>query len=112
MKNNIKYRTKLGALVSIALLVLTVEFSTIPPANAHNSEKADSLYIGDQTDPSASDSTVKRFDAKTGEFLGAFVTSNSGGLHGPRGLIFDHPTKTSKNQRRKDRFLAVNQNAI
>ena len=45
--------------------------------------KGDSLYIGD-----AGDNTVKRFNAETGEYLGAFVTEGSGGLDGPKGLIF------------------------
>ena len=68
---------------------------------AETSPTADSLYIGDQTDlPTASDNTVKRFDAESGNFLGAFVASNSGGLHGPRGLIFDNPGP----------LLVVNQN--
>ena len=44
---------------------------------------ADTLYIGD-----GNDNTVKRFDATTGAYLGTFVTSGSGGLLGPRGLIF------------------------
>jgi hypothetical protein len=48
------------------------------------SARADSLYIGD-----GSDNTVKRFDAERGTYLGVFVTSGSGGLHGPRGLIFN-----------------------
>ncbi|WP_156304577.1 hypothetical protein [Lysinibacillus sp. FJAT-14745] len=45
----------------------------------------DFLYIGD-----TSDDTVKRFDATSGRFLGTFVASESGGLHGPRGIIFNH----------------------
>jgi DNA-binding beta-propeller fold protein YncE len=45
----------------------------------------DFLYIGD-----GSDNTVKTFDPETGEFLGAFVVPRSGGLNGPRGLLFDH----------------------
>jgi hypothetical protein len=92
MKKNIKYWRSIGELVNIALLVLTVGLSTTVPTNAENSKKVDSLYIGDQdpSDPSLS-SKVGRFDAQTGAFLGDFVTSNSGGLHGPRGLIFDHP---------------------
>jgi DNA-binding beta-propeller fold protein YncE len=45
----------------------------------------DYLYIGD-----GSDDTVKTFDAETGQYLGIFVTQESGNLHGPRGLIFDH----------------------
>jgi hypothetical protein len=43
----------------------------------------DSLYIGD-----GSDSTVKQFDAATGAYERTIVTSGSGGLTGPRGLIF------------------------
>jgi DNA-binding beta-propeller fold protein YncE len=46
--------------------------------------RADTLYIGD-----GNDNTVKRFDADTGTYLGVFVTSGSGGFHGPRGLIFN-----------------------
>lgn len=55
---------------------------------------ADILYIGD-----AADSTVKRFDAESGEFLDgdldptndpdAFVRSGDGGLAGPRGMFLD-----------------------
>lgn len=41
------------------------------------------LYIGD-----VGDDTVKSFDAKTGDYLGDLVTSGSGGLSGPMGLIF------------------------
>ncbi len=41
------------------------------------------LYIGD-----VGDDTVKAFDGKTGDFIGDFVTSGSGGLSGPMGLIF------------------------
>ncbi|MBS4201192.1 hypothetical protein KHA93_16250 [Bacillus sp. FJAT-49732] len=47
--------------------------------------RKDFLYIGD-----TSDDTVKRFNAFTGQVRDPFVTSTSGGLHGPRGLIFDH----------------------
>jgi hypothetical protein len=43
----------------------------------------DSLYIGD-----GSDNTVKQFDAATGAYEGTLITSGSGGLSGPRGLIF------------------------
>jgi DNA-binding beta-propeller fold protein YncE len=55
----------------------------------------DTLYVADVADDS-----VKRFDVKTGEFKGTFVSSASGGLFGPRGLIFD----------RKGELLVVNQN--
>ncbi|MEH7526269.1 hypothetical protein V7149_23830 [Bacillus sp. JJ1503] len=47
--------------------------------------RRDFLYIGD-----VGDNTVKRFNAVTGEFHGNFVTSGSGGLNGPNGLIFNH----------------------
>ena len=58
------------------------------------SANADSLYIGD-----ANDNTVKRFDARTGNYLGVFVTNNGclnpnpnsppqACLYGPTGLIF------------------------
>ncbi len=46
---------------------------------------SDSLFIGD-----AKDNAVKAFDAGTGSFQGTFVSSASGGLHGPIGIIFDH----------------------
>ncbi len=44
----------------------------------------DSLYVGDQ-----SDNTVKRFDADTGAFQGAFVNKGNSPIKGPRGLIFN-----------------------
>jgi hypothetical protein len=47
------------------------------------SQASDILYVGDN-----SDNTVKSFSATTGAYLGTFVTSGSGGLSGPRGLIF------------------------
>src|SRR5437763_2845393 len=47
------------------------------------STRADALYLGD-----GADDTVKHFDAPTGAYLGTFVAPGSGGLHGPRGLLF------------------------
>lgn len=55
----------------------------------------DLLYIGD-----GNDNTVKTFDPVTGQFLGAFVVPGSGGLNGPRGLLFDH----------EENLLVANQN--
>lgn len=49
----------------------------------NNSTLQDFLYIGDETDNS-----VKRFSV-TGDFIGIFVAPGSGGLNGPRGLIFN-----------------------
>jgi WD40 repeat protein len=58
---------------------------------------ADSLYIGD--DGLNLNSSIRRFNAKTGKYLGEFVAGGSGGLHGPRGLIFT-----------RDELYVVNQN--
>src|SRR5262249_11055723 len=55
------------------------------------------LYIGD-----GGDNTVKMFDAKTGTYEGTLVSSGSGGLNGPRGLIF----------RNDGQLLAVDQNVF
>ncbi len=74
--NNTKFRT-IRFLVGIILLALAASFSFIFPANA------DSLYVGD-----GGDDTVKRFDARTGAYLGEFVLPGSGGINGPRGMIF------------------------
>ena len=87
-----------GKLIGAVLLVLTAIIGG-ETARA-DSRKADSLYIGDQTDAIATDNTVKRFDADSGEFLGAFVSSNSAGLKGPRGIVFDN----------SGHLLVVNQN--
>jgi outer membrane protein assembly factor BamB len=86
---NIKLRklSVLRQLIKKALLTLVL--GVIAPL-VH----ADSLYIGDGADDS-----VKRFDARTGNFLGNFVAPGSGGLEGPRGIIFSN-----------GRLLVVNQN--
>ena len=61
----------------------------------------DFVYIGDQGNPNdAQDDTVDRFDATTGAYVDTFVAPNSGGLNGPRGLIFRNPGA----------LLVVNQN--
>jgi hypothetical protein len=74
----------------------TSALAAVTPAVASASvASADSLYIGD-----GSDNTVKQFDATTGAYEGTFVTSGSGGLSGPRGLIFGEGHN----------LLAVNQN--
>ncbi|HEV3079103.1 MAG TPA: hypothetical protein VGY66_04965 [Gemmataceae bacterium] len=48
----------------------------------------DILLVGD-----GNDNSVKRFDADTGTFLGNTVAPGSGGLNGPRGLIFRNPAQ-------------------
>jgi hypothetical protein len=45
---------------------------------------SDSLYVGD-----VSDNSIKRFDAATGCYQGVFVSSGSGGLDGPRGILHE-----------------------
>ncbi|XXF80161.1 hypothetical protein P2318_10535 [Myxococcaceae bacterium GXIMD 01537] len=60
-----------------------VEDSEMTLESLGGNRGGDSLYIGD-----VADDTVKRFDAKTGAFQGTFVTAGSGGLSGPRGLLF------------------------
>lgn len=77
--NIIRYLRSMGALLGVALMVVGLSIS--PPTQA---QAADSLYVGDR-----GDNTVKRFDAATGEFLGAFVKQSLAGLHGPGGLVFD-----------------------
>jgi DNA-binding beta-propeller fold protein YncE len=89
-KNNTKLRS-LGVLLGMVLLTLAASFSLITPASAD-----DFLYIGD-----GGDDSVKRFDARTGNYLGNFVAPGSGGLEGPRGMIFS-----------KGSLLVVNQNVL
>lgn len=48
-----------------------------------DSSASDALYVADVANDS-----VKKFNAKTGAFEGAFVTPASGGLFGPRGIVF------------------------
>lgn len=85
MKNDVKSYRKIIAMFGIALLVAGIA------RTSRADEPRDFLYVGD-----GSDNTVKRFDARTGEYLGIFVTRNSSGTQpgepiiGPRGLIFGH----------------------
>jgi DNA-binding beta-propeller fold protein YncE len=50
------------------------------------------LYVADFGDPTRPDlfnfSTVRRYDGTTGAFIDIFVPAGSGGLGGPRGLVF------------------------
>jgi sugar lactone lactonase YvrE len=73
------------------LLVEPLETRLVP------SSLSDVLYVGD-----GGDNTVRRFDASTGAYQGTFVTSGSGGLLGPRGLIFGE----------SHNLLVVNQNVF
>jgi DNA-binding beta-propeller fold protein YncE len=69
-------------------------YKGLPGFNSVSTEQ-DLLYIGN-----GSDNTVKAFDPVTGQYLGAFVVPGSGGLRGPRGLLFEHG----------DDLLVANQN--
>ncbi|HEY0793873.1 MAG TPA: hypothetical protein VGD78_22615 [Chthoniobacterales bacterium] len=77
MRNKGLHYQKLIAAMGIALLIGGIT------KTSRADEGRDFLYVGD-----GSDNTVKRFDAHTGAYNGAFVSPGSGGLDGPRGLIF------------------------
>lgn len=74
--------THWSRLSTVAGIVLAVGMTvSVEAGGGRNPESV--LYIGD-----VGDDTVKAFDAKTGDYLGDLVTSGSGGLSGPMGLIF------------------------
>ena len=61
---------------------------------ASRREGGDSMFIGDSIDSVDNEDngvgdSVQRFDARTGAPQGAFVAPGSGGLFGPRGLVFN-----------------------
>jgi DNA-binding beta-propeller fold protein YncE len=89
MKSNVELYRKIIAVIGIALMV----------GGITTSSRADVLYVGD-----VSDNTVKGFNANSGKYTGVFVTSGSGGLIGPNGLIFS--------PRRQPTLLVANQNAF
>ncbi len=74
--------------VALLTLVAAVGADSWAGDNDHL-RRPDSLYVGDTT-PDASADTVKRFAAITGKYQGFFVQPAAGGLHGPRGLIFNY----------------------
>jgi hypothetical protein len=75
----------------LALAIAAVGISMMG-VGSRSANATDFLYIGD-----ANDNTVKRFDARTGNYLGVFVTNigcttaspPTRCLFGPTGLIFD-----------------------
>jgi DNA-binding beta-propeller fold protein YncE len=86
MKSNVELYRKIITVIGIALLAGAITTGS----------RADVLYVGD-----VSDNTVKGFNANTGKYTGGFVTPGSGGLDGPRGLIFSpqsQPTLLVSNQ--------------
>lgn len=91
-----KYKGRRNKMENIRKLVLLVMLlAIIPIASIGTAIAADSLYIGD-----GSDDTIRQFDADTGNFIGNFVSSASGGLRGPRGILFEE----------NGNLLVVNQN--
>ena len=66
--------------IGACLVAWAIPFVPLP---AQASDDADSMFIGD-----GADDTVKRFNANNGSSEGTFVASSSGGLFGPRGLVF------------------------
>jgi DNA-binding beta-propeller fold protein YncE len=84
MKSNVEFYRKAIVVIGIALLAGGITRSS------RADEPRDFLYVGD-----GSDNTIKRFDAKTGEYQSVFVSSTISGTEpgqpiiGPRGLIFN-----------------------
>jgi hypothetical protein len=88
MKKNSPLYRNISAVIGLALMVGGIIASS----------RADVLYVGD-----AFDNTVKGFNANNRQYTGAFVATGSGGLDGPRGLIFTPQSRPT--------LLVVNQNA-
>ncbi|RKT14298.1 hypothetical protein B0G69_7547 [Paraburkholderia sp. RAU2J] len=89
-----KQEKTIGTFLTTALQVIVLTLAAGLCANARAGE--DMLAIGD-----SNDNTVKFFDAETGKLLRRpFVSSGSGGLDGPRGLIFNQ----------QNELVVVNQN--
>jgi hypothetical protein len=95
MKNKSHIYHQIIVVTGIALFLGTVIMSS------QADEKRDFLYIGDGgslsngSGRSSTANTVKRFDARTGQYLGVFIATNNSGsqpgepIIGPRGLIFN-----------------------
>jgi hypothetical protein len=94
-----KFNFRRGAMGIVAASICTLAFASPTSANPNpgpadaSAAESDSLYVGN-----AANDSVEKFDATTGADLGTFVQPGSGGLHGPRGLLF------------KDNLLVSNQN--
>jgi hypothetical protein len=92
MKSKFRVRRSVLSIVLALLTLLAVSspaaakvsangLAAVPCASASTS---DSLYVGDN-----GDNSVKQFDAATGCYQGVFVSSGSGGLDGPRGILHE-----------------------
>ncbi|WP_328807243.1 Vgb family protein [Paraburkholderia elongata] len=62
------------------LLSAALGFSVL---SVSQSSRARELFVGD-----VGDNSVKRFDASSGTYLGAFIAPKTAGLKGPMGMIF------------------------
>lgn len=81
---------------ALAILLAVCFLMSITAVAVSAADKGkDFLYIGDRADD-----TVKQFDANSGNFISNFVSSGSGGLHGPGGILFE----------KNGNFLVSNQN--
>jgi streptogramin lyase len=66
-------------LISLMVVLVVAAFIIIPPLLAHAAD----LFVA-----SKNTNSVLRYDGQTGDFIEAFVPSNSGGLQLPRGIVF------------------------
>lgn len=76
-------RMRRGLLMTILSLGVVAFGFGGTDSRAGEREHGDSLFVGE-----ASDNSIRRFDARTGDSEGTFVSSASGGLNGPRALVF------------------------
>jgi DNA-binding beta-propeller fold protein YncE len=76
-------KKKIAILLALCFL-LSITATAVAASPSTKDKGTNFLYIGDR-----GDNTVKQFDANSGIFIGNFVSSNSGGLYGPGGILFD-----------------------
>jgi hypothetical protein len=79
MRSTTRILANLMSLIGLLIGLMVLAFDV----SADERHQSDVLYIGD-----GGDDSVKRFNAKTGAFLGHLVEPGIGRLHGPRGLVF------------------------
>jgi hypothetical protein len=107
------WNTKANFYETIAVIGITLLVAGITRSSWAD-EDSDFLYVGNGTDVNRMvRNSVVRFDAETGRFIGVFVTSGSGGLDGPRGLIFEGPIDrrpAREDDKRPRHLLIANQN--
>jgi hypothetical protein len=70
-------------LAGVSSGTLTASHNALAQGLASQYSRTIELFVGDN-----GDSSVKRFDASTGAFLGTFIPAGTAGLNGLNGLIF------------------------